>query len=997
MKFSGSLIAIFFHALIILVLSFFIPLLEPFSWKDASHSAIIILTVLIIGHAITILRFRFLKKRQDISHYIDLSVFLFLWTGLNQLAFKTRYPPVSVRNYPEISKFFPVFFVLGIVIIVLTSSKQWKFIHKAWLVAFMMTSLPYTHPLDHYTLSMCFPLMLLLYATHRETKTISVFFQNPFFRYHYLSTAAFFIVQLLISLNNDFDQVVPDFLFYATIFFTLPLVWSAVKNDKNSTHLIVKKAVAGQVILMLFLAIIWIVWTASRWGALSILKYRLWISLIHPNALAACLAVSFLVLEPWKKQGKNHVFIWTISICALVMLLLTQSRGMIFALLLSFLIINFNLLQLFRKLENKQQRLVTFVVLACLGLSVIIYWRVHYRLLTIGMIQDRITLWKASWNGIKAHLLSGLSFGSKGRLAEFVTDPFCAKTEFLRLWMDWDRLGKHFHNFYIEILWLFGLPGLLLFMLVIYKCFNKIQLNKMYPGVVMATMALLLFGLFDCPIYYAAIMFLGATLLGLISGSSFELKNAEKPLSTAQKILSVLPAMMAVSFLLLTVVPVFHQRFLYARGIHLSNHNIDKSKTCLKAAANFRPASGKTVEKLVRLMLDNGECIEATSALDTYMLKTNMPTIQLMRLHAWLERDSTLRLKRLQNAWHSDPAGLKSENLSFEVFLMELQSDSFELSSDIIDNLLADRNFYILLRDHGSESPNGLTIDKQTVTNILNARGLNLFPCNIQYSSVFLSLEDMLTTMEKVLTNCDENIDRCNKKRQAYFLAMLKARDFGRATRTANSWSFDLSETQLIADVQTFREGSSAYSIIQARRALGIGDYQLAEQHLLSASTGEKSNPEWFYMMSIVLGKRHIWKLALENINSALRSAPHDVRFLMEKGTALYHLGQLPRALEVFQTIVCITPWSVKAQSYTGIILYELERFEESVLYFESARDLTPEDPQAYFNLFMALTALPDRKDDAKKLRETIVQRFDEVAIPEDLKERIFNEDNGKR
>lgn len=998
MTFSVSFIAIVIHAVLTLLLSFIIPLLEPFSWRDTGRSALLFFAVLTVGNIFIACRSRIQKKKYDAFQYLDLSVFLSIWTGVNQLAFKTQYPAPSPRYYPEISNFFPAFFIIGLGIIVFTSlNRQLKLPHKAWLVGFIVTSFPYTHPLDHYVLAMCFPLMLLLYAVHRNTKAISEFFQKPFYRSFFLLAFAFFLFQLFISLRNDFDQAVPDILLFATMLFTFPLIWGAIKTDKKSTFLVVKIAFAGQAVLLICLAVIWYAWTASNWGALSILKFRLWISLIHPNALAACLAASFLVLEPWKKWGIKHAFTVFISSLVLIMLLLTQSRGVVFSLLLSLIIVNFNLLHLIRKPQTKQLIGFLSAVAATVILGAVIYQKVHYRLIAVQAIQDRIALWKAAWTGIKSHLWSGFGFGSKQYLAQFVTDPFSANIEFLRSWMGWNRLGRHFHNLFIEILWLFGLPGLVVFMMLFYGCFFRKRYSKSYSGVIAAAMTLALSGFFDCTIYYSAIMYTSISLFGVLSGLSFEQKDADAFHKILPKRSLALPAVLAVTVLFLVVIPVFHQRFLFAWGIHQLSIDSDKSKALLKTAALYKPPSGKVTEKLVGLMIDNGECIDAVAFTDAYMSKTKIPTNRLMRLHAWLEHNENLRLDRLLRAWHIDPSGLISENLSFEVFLAKVQSESFEIDHDVVDYLLADRNFYRLLRDHASTNIEGLSIGSKEIRSMLQARGLNLSLCNVKYNQVDLSLEEMLSKIETELAQCNDTVMQCNKKRQAYFLSMLDARDIVRATRAANSWYFELSETQLVGNIHTFRDGSSAYAVIQAHKALGRGDYLLAEQFLVSASAEEMSNPAWFYLMSIVLGEKEAWSESLEKINTALRYAPHEPRFLIVKGTALYHLGQHHQALLAFHGVLKVFPWSVKALSYTGIIHYELEEYEEAAKYFEIAKDLTPKDPQAYFNLFMALTALPDRKDDAKKLRETIVQRFDEVAIPEDLKERIFNEDNGKR
>jgi tetratricopeptide (TPR) repeat protein/O-antigen ligase len=997
MKCLSNFIAVCLHAGIVLALSFSIPLIEPYSSSNMTKSAILFIPTIMAGWFFIILKFRFSTIPRDIYEYCDLTVFLAVWIGINQLAFKTMYPSISVRNYPLVSGYFPVLFVLGAGVIVYAwSNRNLVFTQRAWLVVFMLVSLPYTRPLDHYTLAMCFPLMALLYTVHRDARTISNILRNRFTVVLFILMGICFVFQVVNAMKQDFDQSVPDILFFSTAFFTFLLATAgAMGNNGNSMRSIMKTAVAVHVGLMMVLGTMWIVWTASSWGLMSILKYRLWISLLHPNAVAAYLAASLFILEPWKKPSSGHILRICIASAALFMLLLTQSRGMILAFILAALIVIIHHFHTVRSVIIGRKRWITLTIILCAVPAVLVFNRVRYRLINTQMIQDRIGLWQAGWKGIRDKLLAGFGFGSKMNLAEHVTDPFSRHLDFLQLWMSWDRLGRHFHNLYLEVMWIFGLPGLLVFLLIICRIFFRKQLQLTNAGLYTSALALLLFGFFDCPFYYPAIMFLGASLLGTLLSNSSDPGNTpeysqRKPARWKR---SVVPVAVALAVLFFIIIPAFHQRLLFTSGTYYQKHDTEKSHNLLKAAAFYRPPSRKAAEKIVNSMLEKGECIDAVTTIDAFLKCSGMPAIQLMRIHAWLERNDDIRMHRLRDAWLLDRAGLLNENLLPEIYLMQLSSGETGKNAEVMDAMLVDERFYSLLLEYGIKDAGTVTVDRDSVTSILQQRGLYLSSCNVHFTPVVLPSDKLLTRLEKELTDLCDADPQCEKKRRAFFSSMIKAREFVRATRVANAWDLDIRDAQMVTDVQTFRDGSSDYSVIQARKAVRDGDYILAEHHLISASATDMTDPEWFYLMSIVLGSKGEWKPALENINTALESVPGDIRYLLEKGVALYHLSRYREALQIFHSITTISPWSVRAQSYAGIILYELERYQEAIIFFEAARDLTPEDPWAYYNLYMALSAVPERLDEAENVRDTVLKKFDLALIPDDLKDRLFSED----
>jgi tetratricopeptide (TPR) repeat protein/O-antigen ligase len=978
-------IPIVLHTLLVVLLSILTGLLEP--WRpEFIVKNLMMPGIVLIGGLLSLCLYSKLEKNDiDVNICCDLLVFLSVWTGVNILAFKTVYPGDSVRNIPDLNRLFPVFFGLGILIIILVSSKRTLNVSvKVWIVLFMMLSLPYTRPLDQHTLAMSLPLVTALYAIHRDFECVAKIFRYPGI---FLFTAfSFFILsfRIVTAIQSDFDSVIPDMLFFTSLFLLFILCLSASLNSPVSFVSVFKKSIFFQVMILVLLALYWIIQTVATWGLMSILTYRLWISLLHPNALAAYLVTAIFIMAPWRKVDKFHKGYLVLSIISVFLFLLTQSRGMLAAALIGPFLSYSRHFASGRVLRLIKQRWVFVTGATALIVTGVLLLRVHYRLINSDMIQDRLTIWGYFIQRILHQPLTGFGFGSKPLLAAHVSEPFMQNIQFMRLWMGWDRLGQHFHNLYLETWWIFGIPGLAL-LLTGLMC--AVKNRRVLVELRTATVVLMIFSLFDCPFYYPAIMVSFLTIVAIAWTSGKHPRDVKPFLSS----IILRKTILCLIILVCLIMPLnaFYHRFVYALGMHYSKTDSDLAQKYLRRASFGAPRSVKAAEHLVTQKLKQGRCLDAVSFIDLFLQKINAPVIGLMRSGAWLDRNPEHRLNRLIEICDLDPGRILSENHYLDCFFASVSVDVDTTDTFFEMSVLTDDLFYADLLAHTDAAETHVWINDTTVSSVLGLRGLSLHSCTIYYPPVRYNLEYSLKNIELSLTSECDYSDNCKAKRHAFVNALLKAGDFNRATRLVNNWQLsDLYKHDAI-DLVTYRDGSSDYSLIQARRTFNEGNYEQTEHFLSLSRSTNVTNPDWLYMMAVVKGAQQKWQQSHDYISAALEKIPDNPGYLTAKGIALYHLQHFTESLNTFELALRLSPWSVKARSYTGIILYEKNRFHEALTHFEQVLYLAPNDPWSWFNAYMCLNAIPGREQEAESLRDQILLRFEAEEIPAQMKERL--------
>jgi len=148
-------------------------------------------------------------------------------------------------------------------------------------------------------------------------------------------------------------------------------------------------------------------------------------------------------------------------------------------------------------------------------------------------------------------------------------------------------------------------------------------------------------------------------------------------------------------------------------------------------------------------------------------------------------------------------------------------------------------------------------------------------------------------------------------------------------------------------------------------------------------------NPDWFYLKSLIDASQFRWSSALNLINSALHTHPSDIQYLLQKAIVSYNLDLRIEALVIFKRILRIAPWSIKARAYSGIILFESGQFREALPHFQIVRNLAPEDPWSYYNLYRCLIAVPGHKNEAEEILSSMLEKFDDRSLPVEILNNI--------
>lgn len=81
----------------------------------------------------------------------------------------------------------------------------------------------------------------------------------------------------------------------------------------------------------------------------------------------------------------------------------------------------------------------------------------------------------------------------------------------------------------------------------------------------------------------------------------------------------------------------------------------------------------------------------------------------------------------------------------------------------------------------------------------------------------------------------------------------------------------------------------------------------------------------------------------------------HEVAIRFEQGVAMLQLGQYQHAITAFHRVLVLAPRLPEAHTNIGFAFYELRDFAAAERFFRSATLLSPQTPNAYYGLSIAL------------------------------------------
>jgi len=959
------------NAVSIILLSFLIPsvsLSDCYSWRMNFF-----LFLLIAASAAFYLKFS-KSTTLFLERFIDFLVLLSLWIGLFAISMETPYPMLSIRNFPDFHNYFPVLFCLGVIFLIYmirNNEMPVYFIGPGMIL--LMTSLPFTRPLDQNIFGMSYPLMGLLYTLQRSTRIFSSIKR----KFSFILIGSLSVVLLGIQAFRahyfDFTQIIPKLLFLTVGILSFFMFWLIGSVNAKKTTALFRKFNAWHVLLIALPGLSWFVWMVYTSGFLSILKYRLWIALLHPNALGVFFAMMVFISEPWLFAAEKRKSGYVLFLVTVLMLTFTQSRGAISAaIIVGYFIFAFHNKKIHSKLL-KSGMVLAFIV------AVLLSWRVRYRLFDTGMLNDRFALWKPVFTNLsflKTKLLFGFGIGAKQQLAEMIT-PAHSNLEFIRLWMSWDHLGQHFHNIYIEIFWLAGFAGILLAGAIILSVYRKETSAGNLTGLKAAFTILLLSGLVDCPIYYPAIMILLCSIAGIISGSKTpEVVQSHQDTSKNTRQFDFLPAATLIIFFLefCLIVNPLRTQFMLVQGTDEDREEESRYEYLLNATKQI-PPSINAAEQIVNILIEKNQCSELEGFLKKLPEKTRMQSCLLRYTYICLIEDAEIRSDYFAEIIKNDPEGVTELDVLPVIALTMFSFDEIKGREIFKRALLKDDRLVQSLMNFGHLDQDDLVLPKEKIAEWEKIRGLSAYKCTSYFQDIRIPIRNIFREVEKDFEKKPGLF--LESERISFFKSVLYSGNYHEAIRLADLLDIDLSANMMKKEIRTYSSDSPDYALIQASKAFNEGLFDDSMRFLETAGTAEKLSTEWYYLEGLVFSARKNWKAALRDFDNALRLDPDNVLILTGKAESLYKLGFIEESLFLFKRILRETPWSIKAHKYCGIIYMNSKNYSQAYPHLDFVTRVSSKDIDINFKLYECLNNLKGREKDAVELEKKLIIQSD--------------------
>lgn len=296
--------------------------------------------------------------------------------------------------------------------------------------------------------------------------------------------------------------------------------------------------------------------------------------IININILSAFLAMCLpLSLILWNNQDKRSPFIISLAIFAGI--LLTKSRIVI---LVSFLTTSFIVLKHYNR---------RFVVLFSLILPIVIVILLYLTKIKGYAFSDRILWWKSSLNMFVHNPLLGVGWGNFGN-------------QYLAYKVGPGPNSLYSHNILLQILSEIGIPGLFVFLLILFASLKMLFQNSDYDNNLIrmalagAFLSIIAINLFDYSFYIPGIML----IFWILAGSGISCELVKRP----QKLIpSWLSAIIILGLICLVVIPLLGSMY-YEQGLFYSKKNeILYAEDKLRKSIAFDQYSSKPYNKLAEI------------------------------------------------------------------------------------------------------------------------------------------------------------------------------------------------------------------------------------------------------------------------------------------------------------------------------------------------------------------------------------------------------------
>lgn len=170
-------------------------------------------------------------------------------------------------------------------------------------------------------------------------------------------------------------------------------------------------------------------------------------------------------------------------------------------------------------------------------------------------------------------------------------------------------------------------------------------------------------------------------------------------------------------------------------------------------------------------------------------------------------------------------------------------------------------------------------------------------------------------------------------------------------------------------------ESSTDYRELEGRIAMGMGNYQRADQIYQQLLDEDPYASSYWNQLASAQFLQNDVKASIQSSEYAIAINPNDDEALLNKGNGLYTLGNYTQALKYFQRFLQLVPDSDSGELLTGITLARLNRPQEALIHMLKAKELAGQESPNLKEIYVQIAFMNSKLGHL----ETALQYIDEA------------------
>jgi Tfp pilus assembly protein PilF/O-antigen ligase len=926
-----------------------------------------------------------LKYKTRVSSW-EMIAFQSIIAGITYAGLNTHMPLISPENFPPLDLILPVSGLLFAFWILVLQRMNHRTEHIGLWVTLYSSNLLFSQTLDKYPHAIIFPFLAILMAWTASLDFYGFRWKSGLssIRGPVLILVTMITVWIVRGWSTQSSTFYIDTILLLTGILTFDLLWQSVVRRSSWVEPLLFCWSVLIVLLLSGLAVWRCFWLADQYGLTVVPRFKLWLSMVHPNAIGAFIAGTLPLLLMFGMVRKRYLPRIGITVLSIFLLLGTLSRGSWLASMLGLLIFIIIFYQSMGTgivaLLKRRTVLAAICVVVISGVCLI--GAVTYRLFDAETIHARATLWKVSAQGIVSESLMGHGIGNHGSLAEYVLNQTSDGSTFLKEWYQWDRLGRHFHSLLFEIPWIFGFPGLFLFLacvvLLTYSVWkHRSSLPVWGGGAFICFMILFLTGIADCVFYYPALLILAAVCLGIASGH-VDLLNQRHRLQNVNlhsKLKTVLLIFLFTAEVTGILVPALGSHWK-VRGIEKKEKEPMWALSAFEKAFYYRPWDVDIAREMIQLHLFFNQPEKVVDKL-RYIQKIRPEDPEAGAILAWLSVDQEDRLAKMQAVVDIDPAGLNGREYYSDLGILLCSVDrANEARRNLRQAYMADPYLPSKLVQVFSRIPDGVIARTDRMIEYLRRRYDVGYFASVVIPEIRIPVDDILIEMEQEI-GLSPTPGFSDEARIHLIRSYISLGQFESAVRLMNLWNLKLAD---MADrkerITVFEEDSPEHAIMLAEKSMKLGDYSEAELYYRKSLKNGLNHPRIHFGLGKIAMHRKDWLESISAFEKASEMAPEFSEVHENLGILYMKLRRTEEAKVKFKQALALNPYAFEPLKQLGGMYLAEKKVEKALHLSKRAYRIDPGDHETLILLDECLTAKSVLKEHDRILQRELREKL---------------------